>query len=66
MHCSESTLILINTTFMDIRNYNPGLAADEWITENGLFVITTRLCVPKSNQWLKYKDNQSALNIIFF
>jgi hypothetical protein len=42
---------------MDLRDYNPTLAADQWITENRVFLIPTRLCVPKSNQWLRYKDN---------
>jgi hypothetical protein len=30
MHCSESALIILfNVTFMDLRDYNPTLAADE-------------------------------------
>jgi hypothetical protein len=50
MQCSESTFILFNMTSMNLRDWNPTLAADQCITENRVFLIPTRLCVSKPNQ----------------
>jgi hypothetical protein len=58
MHHSESTLMLLNITFMDVRNYQSCSCSRSMnYGEQG---------VPNSDTRLKYNDNDSSFDITIF